>query len=73
MLPIGPLMWEHRLIERMIKLMDAEEVAIEKTEKLDPNLIAMAIDSQNLRRPLPPWKRRGHSIQRTCTQKPFRK
>ena len=44
MLPIGPLMWEHRLIERMIKLVRAELVVIAETEKLDLNFVALATD-----------------------------
>jgi hemerythrin-like domain-containing protein len=44
MLPIGPLMWEHRLIERMIKLIKAEYVTIEKTKKLDLNFIVVTTD-----------------------------
>lgn len=44
MLPIGPLMWEHRLIERMIKLMKAEILAISETAKLDSNFINVTID-----------------------------
>jgi hemerythrin-like domain-containing protein len=44
MLPIGPLMWEHRLIERMIKLMKTEEITVARTKKLDPTFITTATD-----------------------------
>jgi hemerythrin-like domain-containing protein len=44
MIPIGPLMWEHRLIERMVKLMKEKLVAIEETGKLDSNFISVATD-----------------------------
>ena len=44
MLPIGPLMWEHRLIERMIKLMKARLVVMAETEKLDSNFISVTTD-----------------------------
>ena len=44
MLPIGPLMWEHRLIERLIKLMNAELAVIAKTGKLDLSFVAGATD-----------------------------
>ncbi|MBD3192785.1 MAG: cation-binding protein [Candidatus Heimdallarchaeota archaeon] len=43
-LPIGPLMIEHRLIERMIIQMNNELEKIKKTKKVDPNFIDMAVD-----------------------------
>jgi len=44
MMPIGPLMIEHRLIERMIDVMKEELVLIEKEKKADPEFIEIAVD-----------------------------
>jgi hemerythrin-like domain-containing protein len=44
MLPIGPLMIEHRLIERMIKIMDSEAKRIDKEGVLNLVLIDNAVD-----------------------------
>ena len=44
MMPIGPLMIEHRLIERMIEAMREELLLIEKEKKVDPGFIEMAVD-----------------------------
>jgi hemerythrin-like domain-containing protein len=44
MMPIGPLMIEHRLIERMIDVMKEELVLIEKEKKVDPEFIEKAVD-----------------------------
>jgi hemerythrin-like domain-containing protein len=44
MMPIAPLMIEHRLIERMIDVMKEELVLIEKEKKVDPEFIEMAVD-----------------------------
>lgn len=44
MMPIGPLMIEHRLIERMIEAMGEELLLIEKEKKVDPEFIEMAVD-----------------------------
>ena len=44
MMPIGPLMIEHRLIERMIKLIDSEIISISKTNKINISFIDAAID-----------------------------
>jgi len=44
LLPIGLLMREHRLIERMIKLMTVELSRISETNKVDSNFIDIAID-----------------------------
>jgi hemerythrin-like domain-containing protein len=44
MMPIGPLMIEHRLIERMIDVMREELKVFEKDEKLDPEFVEMAAD-----------------------------
>lgn len=44
MLPIGPLMVEHRLIERMIALLDREARRIRATGKVDTDFILSAID-----------------------------
>lgn len=44
MKPIGPLMKEHRTIERMVALLDAELQRIKDGRKADPVLIAAAVD-----------------------------
>jgi hemerythrin-like domain-containing protein len=44
MMPIGPLMIEHRLIERMIDVMREELKIFEKEQKLDPQFVEMAVD-----------------------------
>ncbi|MGB2630800.1 MAG: hemerythrin domain-containing protein [Candidatus Omnitrophota bacterium] len=44
MLPIGPLMIEHRLIERMVRLMDLELVKIKDTNEVDASFIDTAVD-----------------------------
>jgi hemerythrin-like domain-containing protein len=44
MMPIAPLMIEHRLIERMIKVMRTEVEAILKTGRLRPEFIDQAVD-----------------------------
>jgi len=44
MLPIGPLMTEHRLIERMIKLMEIELQKIKDNNMADTVFIGTAID-----------------------------
>jgi len=43
-MPIGPLMIEHRLIERMIEVMKEELAFIEKEGKTDPGWIELAVD-----------------------------
>ena len=44
MMPIGPLMIEHRLIERMIDVMKDELLLIERERKVDPEFIESAVD-----------------------------
>jgi hemerythrin-like domain-containing protein len=44
MLPAGPLMVEHRLIERMVDLLDAEEKRIGKHNVPDADLLLAAAD-----------------------------
>jgi len=44
MLPIGPLMIEHRLIERMIKVMRHELLRGEEKKRIDPQFIETATD-----------------------------
>ena len=44
MMPIAPLMIEHRLIERMIRLMDKEADRIRQGGRPDVDLINMVID-----------------------------
>jgi hemerythrin-like domain-containing protein len=44
MKPIGPLMWEHRLIEKMLVSMMRHIDQVEKTKKVNPLIIDMAVD-----------------------------
>lgn len=44
MKPIGPLMWEHRLIEKMLVSMMRHIDNIEKTGKVNPLIIDIAVD-----------------------------
>jgi hemerythrin-like domain-containing protein len=44
MMPVGPLMIEHRLIERMIRIMQANLETIGKEGKVDPALVDTAVD-----------------------------
>ncbi|MEM3562079.1 MAG: hemerythrin domain-containing protein [Candidatus Jordarchaeaceae archaeon] len=44
LLPIGPLMVEHRLIERMVKVISKEEPKIAKENKVDVFFIDSAVD-----------------------------
>ncbi|MFX1288524.1 MAG: hemerythrin domain-containing protein, partial [Promethearchaeota archaeon] len=44
MLPIGPLMAEHRIIEKMIALMQKEIEKIKKFNKVNPLFIDTAVD-----------------------------
>lgn len=44
MMPIGPLMIEHRLIERMVDVMREQLSVFEKEKKLDPTFLEMAVD-----------------------------
>lgn len=44
MMPIGPLMIEHRLIERMIDVMREELNIFEKEKKLNPEFLKTAVD-----------------------------
>jgi len=44
MKPIGPLMREHRLIERMVKILEKELIKIKKTDEIDTNVIFSGID-----------------------------
>jgi hemerythrin-like domain-containing protein len=44
MLPIGPLMIEHRLIEKMIELMKHELLQGEEQQKINPRFIETATD-----------------------------
>ena len=44
MKPIGPLMQEHRLIERMVHILEKELIKIRETGKVDSYLIFSAID-----------------------------
>ncbi len=44
MLPVAPLMIEHRLIERMIKLMDGEAGRIRQSGLPNTDFIDVAVD-----------------------------
>ena len=44
MKPIGPLMWEHRLIEKMLASMMRHIDQVEKSKKVNPLIIDMAVD-----------------------------
>jgi hemerythrin-like domain-containing protein len=44
MMPIGPLMIEHRLIERMIDVMREELNLFEKEKELDSDFVEMGVD-----------------------------
>ncbi|MFX0069457.1 MAG: hemerythrin domain-containing protein [Candidatus Hodarchaeota archaeon] len=43
-MPIGPLMIEHRLIERMISLMEEEQQKISERKNVNPDLIDVVVD-----------------------------
>ena len=42
--PRGPLMVEHRLIERMISLIKAQVSRIQSADEMDPAFIGTAVD-----------------------------
>ena len=44
MKPVGPLMWEHRLIEKMLVSMMKHVDKIEKSKKVNPLVIDVAVD-----------------------------
>ncbi len=44
MKPIGPLMWEHRLIERLVQAVKAELRRIVEDKSPDPHFIELAVD-----------------------------
>jgi hemerythrin-like domain-containing protein len=44
MKPIGPLMWEHRLIEKMLAVAGREAQKIRESRKVDPVFIDTAVD-----------------------------
>jgi hemerythrin-like domain-containing protein len=44
MKPIGPLMWEHRLIERLLHLFDEQITKIRQENSIDPVFIDNAVD-----------------------------
>jgi hemerythrin-like domain-containing protein len=44
MKPIGPMMWEHRLIEKMLRLFDGEIRKINEHKRVDVVFIDMAVD-----------------------------
>ena len=44
MMPVGPLMIEHRLIERMIRVIGAELTRIEQKGKVNPEFVDVTVD-----------------------------
>ncbi|MGZ3592545.1 MAG: hemerythrin domain-containing protein [Syntrophales bacterium] len=44
MKPIGPMMWEHRLIEKILRLFDGEIIKINENNKVDTIFIDTAVD-----------------------------
>ena len=44
MKPIGPLMWEHRLIEKMLSSMMRHIDQVEKSKRVNPLIIDIAVD-----------------------------
>ncbi|HDQ03307.1 MAG TPA: cation-binding protein [Deltaproteobacteria bacterium] len=44
MKPIGPLMWEHRLIEKMLSVVMRHMDKAQKSEKINPLIIDVAVD-----------------------------
>jgi len=44
MKPIGPLMWEHRLIEKMLRCFEGETRKITEQNKVDPVFIDTVVD-----------------------------
>jgi hemerythrin-like domain-containing protein len=44
MKPIGPMMWEHRLIEKMLRFFDGEIKNIDETKKVDTVFTDTAVD-----------------------------
>jgi len=44
MQPIGPLMWEHRLIERMVAVLKVELARMASSDTVDPVAIDTAVD-----------------------------
>lgn len=44
MKPIGPMMWEHRLIEKMLRLFDGEIKKISEQKRVDTVFIDTAVD-----------------------------
>lgn len=44
MMPIAPLMIEHRLIEKMIQVIAKELTRVEATGEIDPGFVDMAVD-----------------------------
>jgi len=44
MLPIGPLMIEHRLIEKMIKVIQKEVETWKREDRINPEFVDAAVD-----------------------------
>jgi hemerythrin-like domain-containing protein len=44
MKPIGPLMREHRLIERMVNILEGQQKLITEKRQINPHIIEIAVD-----------------------------
>lgn len=44
MMPVGPLMIEHRMIERMIALLEKESARIKSTGRVDVEFVLSSVD-----------------------------
>ena len=44
MKPIGPLMWEHRLIEKMLRIVEREVAKMEETRQVSPVFVDTVVD-----------------------------
>ena len=65
----GPLMIEHRLIERMITLIKQKLNQIESTNQVDPLFIDTVVDFIKFyAKSSSSWERGGHSLQGTFKQ-----
>ena len=62
MLPIGPLMIEHRLIERLISLMEKEGAKIREDKLADIDFIDNCIDFIKTYADMSSWERRRYTF-----------
>lgn len=73
MKPIGPLMWEHRLIEQMVPLMKKEIEQIGKNHIANVYFISIAVDFSGPTPTGPTTERRRTSSLANCQRKSWRK